>query len=57
MEHTIKLTAQQLQVISAGLCEMPYRMAAPVVDAINRQIQQDQRDSTPLDENAIEING
>ena len=53
MEHTIKLTAQQLQVISAALCEMPYRMAAPVVDAINRQINQT---GTPRDENGMEIN-
>jgi bifunctional pyridoxal-dependent enzyme with beta-cystathionase and maltose regulon repressor activities len=56
MEHTIKLNDKHLQIISAALCEMPFRVAAPVVDAINRQIQQGHRSSTPLDENGIEIN-
>jgi hypothetical protein len=39
MEYAIKLTQQHLQVISAGLCELPYRVAAPVIDAVNKQIQ------------------
>lgn len=57
MEHLIKLNAQQLQVISAALCELPFRVAAPVIDAINKQIQSGERKtSTPFDENGIEIN-
>lgn len=36
--HTLKLTDQQMRVINAALIEMPYRLAAPVIQAINEQI-------------------
>jgi hypothetical protein len=39
MEHTITLNQQQLQIISAALCEIPYRVAAPVIDSIQKQLQ------------------
>lgn len=35
---TLILTDQHLQIIGAALAEMPYRVAAPVMDEINRQI-------------------
>ena len=38
MMHTLTLTDQQLQIIGAALSELPYRVAAPVVAEINRQI-------------------
>jgi hypothetical protein len=54
MEHLIKLNSGQLQIISAALCEIPYRMAAPIIDSINKQINKGQT-SQPLDENGVEI--
>lgn len=35
----LNLSAQQLQVINAALGEIPYRIAAPVVFEINKQLQ------------------
>ncbi|WP_158637493.1 hypothetical protein [Paracoccus sulfuroxidans] len=43
--HTLTLTDQQLQLIGAALAEMPYRMAAPIMAEINRQIAQAQQAS------------
>ena len=41
---TLTLTDQQLQIIGAALAEMPYRVAAPVMDEINRQIAAQRED-------------
>jgi hypothetical protein len=35
----IELNEQQLQVLSAALMEIPYRIAAPLISHINQQIQ------------------
>jgi len=35
----IELNDQQLQVLSAALIEIPYRIAAPLISHINQQIQ------------------
>ena len=40
--HTLTLTDQHLQIIGAALAELPYRLAAPVLEEINRQIAPDQ---------------
>ncbi len=58
MNNTIKieLTQQQLQIISSALCELPFRVVAPVIDSINKQLSSKQFESSqPLDENGIEI--
>lgn len=34
----LELTQEQLQIIGAALAELPYRIAAPVIAEINRQI-------------------
>lgn len=34
----LELTQEQLQIIGAALSEMPYRVAAPLVAEINKQI-------------------
>lgn len=44
---TLTLTDQQLQIIGAALSEMPYRVAAPVLDEINRQIAAYQEKEKP----------
>lgn len=41
---TLILTDQHLQIIGAALAEMPYRVAAPVMDEINRQIAAQRED-------------
>ena len=38
----LKLTPEQLQVISAALGEIPYRIAAPPINEINGQLRQQQ---------------
>ena len=35
---TLNLTSQSLSVIGSALAELPYRLAAPVIDEINAQI-------------------
>jgi hypothetical protein len=35
----LTFTQQQLQVLSAALVELPYRVAGPVIADINQQIQ------------------
>lgn len=36
--HTIELTHEQMTVIGAALAELPYKIAAPVISAIQKQI-------------------
>ncbi len=38
MTYTLTLTNQQLQIIGAALSELPYRVSAPVIEEINRQL-------------------
>lgn len=38
MHYTLTLTQQQLNAIAAGLSELPFKLAAPVVAEINKQI-------------------
>ena len=38
MMHTLTLTDEQLQIIGAALAELPFRVAAPVISEINRQL-------------------
>ena len=41
MANTIdlKLSIEDLQIIDAALAEMPYRIAAPVIQRMNQQLQ------------------
>ena len=36
---TVVLSAQQLHVVAAALSELPYKVARPVIDAIDQQVQ------------------
>jgi hypothetical protein len=38
----IEFNEQQLQVLSAALVELPYRMSAPLISHINQQIKEQQ---------------
>jgi hypothetical protein len=38
----IEFNEQQLQVLSAALVELPYRMSAPLIAYINQQIKEQQ---------------
>jgi hypothetical protein len=40
MEYTITLTPQELQILSAALVEMPFKVAAPLIGKIDRQINE-----------------
>lgn len=42
---TLTLNDQQLQIIGAALAELPYRVAAPVMADIERQIVEQQKQS------------
>ena len=54
MTHTLTLTLtdQQLQIIGAALVELPYRMVAPVVEEINRQVTQQKAEGATKDDEA-----
>ena len=43
MKVNLKLTEDHLRIIGAALSEMPYRVAAPVLAEINRQIAAQQK--------------
>lgn len=38
-ERTFKLTDQELGVIVKALFELPYRVSAPIIESINRQLK------------------
>jgi hypothetical protein len=38
MEYTIKLTEQQLGYVGAGLAELPFKVAQPIMAAIQVQV-------------------
>lgn len=40
---TLTLTDQQLQIIGAALSELPYRISAPLIADIERQIMAQQK--------------
>lgn len=48
MTYTLALTQEQLSVIAAGLQELPFKLAAPIVAEINKQI------STQMQPQAVE---
>ena len=41
---TLTLTDQQLQIIGAALSELPYRICAPLIADIERQIMAQQKE-------------
>jgi hypothetical protein len=51
MTYTFTLTQDQLQVIAAGLQELPFKFSAPVVAEINKQVSE-QRKPQPVAEAA-----
>lgn len=40
MDYTFKLTQEQVNIIGHGLGELPFKTAAPVINAINAQLQE-----------------
>lgn len=44
MEHVLKLTDGQLGLVGAGLAELPFKLAQPVMAAIQQQIDAAARD-------------
>lgn len=36
----IEFNEQQLQILSAAIIELPYRISAPLIEHINKQIQE-----------------
>src|SRR5437867_2032081 len=47
--YKIELTEKQLQVLSAALNEIPYRLAAPVMADLQRQITAQEQESLGAD--------
>lgn len=43
MEYTIKLDGKDFPVLSAALAELPYKIVAPLIDKINKQIAEQQK--------------
>ena len=46
MEYSITLSEQELNILSAALVELPFKVAAPVISKINQQIAKQQ---SPVD--------
>ena len=48
MEYSIRLDTEDFPVLSAALVELPYKISAPLIDKINKQIvEQDAQRNTP----------
>jgi hypothetical protein len=43
MTYTLTLTQEQLQVVAAGLSELPFKHSAPVVAEINKQVSEQRK--------------
>jgi hypothetical protein len=43
MQYTITLQPQDLDILSAALGEIPFKIAAPLVDKLNKQITEQQQ--------------
>ena len=43
MTYKIELTEQDLQILSAALGEIAFKIAAPLVDKLNKQITEQQQ--------------
>lgn len=43
MSYKLELTEQDLQILSAGLCKLPYEIVAPLIVRINQQISEQQQ--------------
>ena len=43
MTYKIELTEQDLQILSAALGEIPFKIAAPFVEKLNKQIAEQQQ--------------
>lgn len=41
--HILKFTDAQMQVLSQALVEMPFKLAAPLIQSINEQIAEAQK--------------
>ena len=50
MEHTIKLSDAHLGIVGAALAELPFKVAAPVINVIQAQINVVQAKSAEQDE-------
>lgn len=48
MEYCITLTQEELNILSAALVELPFKMSAPLISKINKQLseQNQNREST-----------
>ena len=54
MEFTIQFTEKQLEVLNLALQELPFKLAAPLFESINKQINQQVRGET-IPEHVTEI--
>lgn len=43
----LDLNEQQLNILNAALIEMPYRLASPLINHINQQIQEQLNSESP----------
>jgi len=43
MTYKIELTEQDLQILSVALGEIPFKLAAPLVEKLNKQIAEQQQ--------------
>lgn len=49
-DFTLQFTPEQLQIIDQALQNLPFRLAAPLLAEINRQIAQQQDEAAKIEE-------
>lgn len=52
MNYTFTFTPQQLSVINAALQELPFKVAAPLFEDLNKQIREQEKDKRESPEQA-----
>ena len=43
MEYVFRLDEKDVEILSAALVELPYKIVAPLIDRLNRQIMEQER--------------
>lgn len=54
MEFTLRFTAQDMEILNLAIGEIPFKLAAPLVAKINKQISEQQQSADEGKENGTD---
>lgn len=50
MEYTVKVNENDISILSAALVELPFKVSAPLIDKLNRQIAEQSGKNTDAEQ-------